>query len=168
MNSVPNHSENTQRILGYISYLRDISRKIISRNGFEKCLLNKSLGYATQFHNFNPEIFPGDSYYEELSNYYNFLQKNHDKKLFIGIGLIAGTRKRIFAAPLFIIQCQLLKEQNTNTLSIAPEIETLNLNYDFISALSTSYFNEEDDILNPLTEEENRVVEEIETFIKKS
>ena len=166
MNSVPNHSENTQRILGYISYLRDISRKIISRNGFEKCLLNKSLGYATQFHNFNPEIFPGDSYYEELSNYYNFLQKNHDKKLFIGIGLIAGTRKRIFAAPLFIIQCQLLKEQNTNTLSIAPDIETLNLNYDFISALSTSYFNEEDDILNPLTEEENRVVEEIETFIK--
>ena len=94
------HSENTQRILAYLSYLRDISRKIVSRTGFEKCLLNKSLGYAVQFDEIELELNQGDSYYEEVLKYFNFLQKNHDKKLFLGFGTVAGTRKRIFAPHL--------------------------------------------------------------------
>jgi very-short-patch-repair endonuclease len=161
-----NHSQNTKRIIAYLSYLRDISRKIISRNGFEKCLLNKSLGYALQFQNLQLELKVGDNHYEDINRYFNFLQKNHDKKLFLGFGLVAGTRKRIFAAPVLILQCEINKDETTQTFSIEPDLGTLNLNYDFISALSTNYFNEEDDILNPLTEDENRVIEGIETQIK--
>lgn len=160
------HSENTQRILAYLSYLRDISRKIVSRTGFEKCLLNKSLGYAVQFDEIELELNQGDSYYEEVLKYFNFLQKNHDKKLFLGFGTVAGTRKRIFAAPILVVQCELSKDENTHAISIEPDLGTLNLNYDFVSAISTNFYNEEDDILSPLTEDENRAVENIETHIK--
>lgn len=162
-----NHSENTKRIVAYLSYLRDISRKIISRNGFEKCLLNKSLGYALQFDTLELELKVGDNQYEAINRYYSFLQKNHDKKIFLGFGTVAGTRKRIFAAPILLIQCEVSKDESSQTISIEPDFGTLNLNYDFVSALSTNYFNEEDDVLNPLTEDENRVVEEIEASIKE-
>jgi hypothetical protein len=163
---VQHHSQNTQRIIAYLSYLRDISRKIISRNGFEKCLLNKSLGYALQFDDLELEIRVGQKRYEDLSNYFGFLQRNHDKKLFLGFGTILGTRKRIFAAPILIIQCEVSKDENSQTITIEPDLGTLNINYDFVSALSTNYFNEEDDVLNPLTEDENRAVEEIEARIR--
>lgn len=160
-----NHSENTKRIIAYLSYLRDISRKIISRTGFEKCLINKSFNYAIQFDNIPLEFQPGQNLYDELLTYFNFLQKNHDKKLFLGFGTVLGTRKRIFAAPMLIIQCEVTKEDNSNTIIIEPDTDTLSLNYDFVSAISTKFFNEEDDILNPLTEEENKAVEEIEAHI---
>ncbi len=161
------HSQNTQRIIAYLSYLRDISRKIISRNGFEKCLLNKSLGFAYQFEDLELEIKVGESQYEGLNRYFSFLQKNHDKKLFLGFGTVVGTRKRIFAAPILVIQCEVSKDENSQTIFIEPDLGTLNLNYDFVSSISTNYFNEEDDVLNPLTEDENRAVEEIETHIKE-
>lgn len=161
------HSQNTQRIIAYLSYLRDISRKIISRNGFEKCLLNKSLLYAIQFEDLELELKVGHRQYEELNSYFNFLQKNHDKKLFIGFGTVVGTRKRIFAAPILVIQCEVSKDENSQTILIEPDLGTLNLNYDFVSSISTNYINEEDDVLNPLTEEENRAVEEIENQIRQ-
>ena len=70
--NINNHSQNTKRIVAYLSYLRDISRKIISRNGFEKCLLNKTLNYAYQFDEIELEIQPNGNYYNEINNYYNF------------------------------------------------------------------------------------------------
>ena len=78
MNELAHHSQNTQRIIAYLSYLRDISRKIISRNGFEKCLLNKTLGYAVQFEDLALEVKPNENHYNELNNYYGFLQKNRN------------------------------------------------------------------------------------------
>lgn len=167
MNGLAHHSQNTQRIIAYISYLRDISRKIISRNGFEKCLLNKTLGYAVQFEELELEIKPTDKHYNELNNYYGFLQKNHDKKLFIGFGTVVGTRKRIFAAPILTIQCEVSKDEVTQTISVEPDLGTLNINYDFVSALSTNYQNEEDDVMNALTEDENRTLENIESHLKE-
>lgn len=167
MSKISNHSQNTKRIIAYLSYLRDISRKIISRNGFEKCLLNKTLGYATQFEYIELEIKTNDNNYTELNNYYNFLQKNHDKKLFIGLGTVAGTSKKIFASPILIIQCELSKDKTTNCIIIEPDISTLTINYDFVSSLSTNYFNEEDDVLNSLTEDENTTLENIESHLRE-
>ncbi len=118
MNGLSHHSQNTQRIIAYLSYLRDISRKIISRSGFEKCLLNKSLGFAVQFEELELEIKPNEKYYNELNSYYGFLQKNHDKKLFIGFGTVAGTRKRIFAAPIITIQCEVSKDESSHTILV--------------------------------------------------
>lgn len=164
MNSLAHHSQNTQRIIAYLSYLRDISRKIISRNGFEKCLLNKNLGYAVQIENLE---FEDENQYEKLNNYYSFLQKNHDKKLFIGFGTVVGTRKRIFAAPILTIQCELTKDETKQTIYIEPDLGTLNINYDFVSALSTNYQNEEDDVMNALTEDENRTLENVESLLKE-
>ncbi|WP_395066587.1 AAA domain-containing protein [Flavobacterium sp.] len=167
MSKISNHSQNTKRIIAYLSYLRDISRKIISRNGFEKCLLNKTLGYATQFENIELEIKPNENNFSELNNYYNFLQKNHDKKLFIGLGTVAGTSKKIFASPILTIQCELSKDETTNCIFIEPDISTLTINYDFVSSLSTNYFNEEDDVLNSLTEDENTTLENIESLLRE-
>ncbi len=167
MNGLAHHSQNTQRIIAYLSYLRDISRKIISRNGFEKCLLNKSLGYAVQFEDLELEIKSSDAYYNELNNYYGFLQKNHDKKLFIGFGTVIGTRKRIFAAPILTIQCEVSKDETTHIIYVEPDLGTLNINYDFVSALSTNYQNEEDDVMNVLTEDENRTLENVESLLKE-
>jgi hypothetical protein len=42
-------SDDKERIISYLSYLRDVSRKIVSNAGFEKCFLSKNLGYAIQF-----------------------------------------------------------------------------------------------------------------------
>lgn len=130
-------------------------------------MLNKTLGYAYQFEDLKLELKVGDNQYEELSKYCSFLQKNHDKKLFLGFGTVIGTRKRIFAAPILVVQCEVSKDETSQTISIEPDLGTLNLNYDFVSALSTNYFNEEDDVLNPLTEDENRAVEAIESHIKE-
>lgn len=162
-----NHSQNTKRIVAYLSYLRDISRKIISRNGFEKCLLNKTLNYAYQFDEIELEIQPNGNYYNELNNYYNFLQKNHDKKMFLGFGTVVGTNRKIFASPILIIQCELTKNEKTNQILIEPDISTLTINYDFVSSLSNNYYNEEDDVLNSFTEDENRTLENVESHLKE-
>jgi hypothetical protein len=165
MNNQPDHKENTQRITAYISYLRDISRKIISRNGFEKCLLN---GTASQIENIELEVKPESGLYNTYNNaYYEILQKTHDKKLFIGLGTILGTRKRIYAAPLLLIQCEMEKSEVTHCISIKPDMESLSLNYDCISTLSTNYQNEEDDIINAFTEYENNTIETIENLLKE-
>lgn len=166
MQSLGHHSENTRRIICYLSYLRDISRKIISRNGFEKCLLNKTLGYSLQFDELNFKVAPSDNNYTEISKYFNFVQRNNDKKLFIGFGIIAGTDKKVFAAPLIIIQCEVSKDDNNQNIIIEPYLETINVNYDLISALSTNYLNEEDDVLNPISEAENQTLEKIENRLK--
>lgn len=162
-----NHSQNTKRIVAYLSYLRDISRKIISRNGFEKCLLNKTLNYAYQFDEIELEIQPNGNYYNEINNYYNFLQKNHDKKMFLGFGTVVGTNRKIFASPILIIQCELTKNEKTNQILIEPDISTLTINYDFVSSLSNNYYNEEDDVLNSFTEDENRTLENVESHLKE-
>jgi len=162
-----NHSQNTNRIVAYLSYLRDISRKIISRNGFEKCLLNKTLNYAYQFDEIELEIQPNGNYYNELNNYYNFLQKNHDKKMFLGFGTVVGTNRKIFASPILIIQCELTKNEKTNQILIEPDVSTLTINYDFVSSLSNNFYNEEDDVLNSFTEDENRTLENVESHLKE-
>jgi hypothetical protein len=166
MNDLQHHSKNTESIIAYLSYLRDISRKIISRNGFEKCLINKNLGYAVQFDKFELELKPDENLYDEINNYYSFLQKNHDKKLFIGFGTFIGTRTRIFTAPIITIQCEIFKDLTSSNIIIEPDLETLNLNYDFISALSNNFLNEEDDIINDFTIDENITLENVERLIK--
>ena len=160
-------SQNTKRIIAYLSYLRDISRKIVSRNGFEKCLLSKTLGYAIQLDELPFIVGREDDKFDELNNYYNFLQRQHDKKLFIGYGTILGTRKRLFAAPIVTLQCEITKDESTHSIKLEPDIETININYDLISALSANYLNEEDDVINILDEDENRILENIESQLKE-
>ena len=160
---MPNHSENTARIVAYLSYLRDISRKLISRAGFEKCLQNN----AVQFIDLPLVLKPDGAFYNEMHSYNNYLQKNHDKKLFLGFGTILGKTTRIFAAPLILVQCDINKDDVSHIITIEPDIGSLSLNYDFISAITTNKFNEEEEVLNPLSEEQNRTIEEIEERLKK-
>ncbi len=160
------HSENTKRIISYLWYLRDISRKIISKNGFEKSLLIKDLGCGVQFSQFTTENKPNDENYKELEKRLNFLLTNHDKKLYLGFGTVAGTRKRIFAAPLLIIQCEISRDDTNQTIVIEPDNTTLSLNYDLISALSSNNSTEDEEFLNSFAFEENKQIEEIESLLK--
>lgn len=166
MNKISNHSQNTKRIIAYLSYLRDVSRKIISRNGFENCLLHKKFGYATQFEKIELEIKPTDLNYNELLKYQSFLQNNNDKKLFIGFGIVVGTSRRKFTAPIVTIQCNVLKDE-TNSISIDPVITTLTINYDFISSLTTNSFNEEEEVSNTLEDDANEILQKFEKCLEK-
>lgn len=158
-------SENTQRIISYLSYLRDVSRKIVSRTGFEQCLLSKSEGCAVQFADLQTHIPKGEMFYDELRRYLRHTESNYDKKLFLGFGTVLGTRERMFAAPLLIAQCEI--SHNGEFVTLEPDIGTLSLNYDLISSLSPNSFNDtEDDAVNPLSDDENSAVEEYEQRIE--
>ncbi|MDR0867378.1 MAG: hypothetical protein LBP75_02745 [Planctomycetota bacterium] len=160
------HRENVKVLTSYLSYLRDVSRKIASKAGFEKCLLNKTTGYAQQINYFADRYTDKDRLYPYLCACADFLTKNYDKKLFLGLGLVAGTDKRILAAPLLTLQCELAIENNAARLD--PDVSTLNLNYDLISALSSSVasssvVDDDDEVFNDVfTDDENETFADIE------
>ena len=60
----------------------------------------------------------------------------------------------MFAAPILTIQCELSKDELTRIIYLEPDLGTLTINYDFVSSLSTNFFNEEEDVFNLLTFEE--------------
>lgn len=163
---ISNHSQNTKQIIAYLSYLRDVSRKIISRNGFENCLLNKKFGYATQFEKIELDIKPTNNNYQELFKYQSFLQNNNDKKLFIGFGIVVGTSRRKFTAPILTIQCNIIKDE-TNSILIDPVIGTLTINYDFISSLTTNSYYEDDEVSNTLEDDANEILQKFEKQLEE-
>jgi septal ring factor EnvC (AmiA/AmiB activator) len=153
-----------ERITAYLSYLRDVSRKIgLGANaGFEKCLLQKKYAYSLRFDEFPKEVMSKGTwqhypqgqysknakqkvealaardalYYPQIAAFYRILQKAHTEKLFAGFGLIAGYQKRLFAAPVILAACEIDSEdESLRSIKIEPDITTLRLNYDLITAL---------------------------------
>src|ERR1017187_864510 len=112
---MPNHQENSQRILKYLSYLRDVSRKIVTRNGFEKCYLNKPNKYAIQIEMYKAIYTNLDAEYQTYNGYYEQVKLNPDKKLFIGFGLVCGLKQnKMIAGPLVYMQCDIDKDDDNS------------------------------------------------------
>ncbi len=135
------HKQNTQLIISYLYYLRDVSRNIISRNGFDKCLLDNIRGakyFPSIFNSFNLEFSKNDECYKIIDNLYIKIDKQ-DKKIFIGFGAVFGTNKfkKIIAAPLLAIQCEV--EKIEEKIFLEPIIDTLGINYDLISRELNTY-----------------------------
>jgi superfamily I DNA and/or RNA helicase/very-short-patch-repair endonuclease len=160
---MPNQSD---RILQYLRYLRDVSRKIVTRNGFEKCYFNKQNRYAYPIIRHKENISNFDAEYETYNWYYEQVRSNQDKKLFIGFGLLCGSKqKKIISAPIIYIQCEIDKtEDNTIVLTFA---DTANINYDLIASISDKSSTDDDDIFTPSTTNQTLVLEKLEDEILK-
>ena len=159
-------SNHTDRILQYLRYLRDVSRKIVTRNGFEKCYFNKQNRYAYPIARHKETISNFDAEYETYNWYYEQVKSNQDKKLFIGFGLLCGSKqKKMISAPIVYIQCDIDKtEDNTIILNFA---DTANINYDLIASISDKSSFDDDDIFTPSTTNQTLVLEKLEDEILK-
>lgn len=159
-------SNYTDRILQYLRYLRDVSRKIVTRNGFEKCYFNKQNRYAYPITRYKESISNFDAEYETYNWYYEQVKSNQDKKLFIGFGLLCGSKqKKIISAPIVYIQCDIDKaEDNTIVLNFA---DTANINYDLIASISDKSSSDDDDVFTPSTTNQTLVLEKLEDEILK-
>lgn len=157
-------TDHTQRILQYLRYLRDVSRKIVTRNGFEKCYFNKQNKYAYQIEKFKETISNFDAEYEIYNWYYEQVKSNPDKKLFIGFGIICGIKqKKTISAPMVYVQCDIDKIDNTLLIEFQ---NTANINYDLIASISDkSSLMNDDDIFTPSTSNQTLLLEKLEDEI---
>lgn len=159
-------SNHTERILQYLRYLRDVSRKIVTRNGFEKCYFNKQNRYALQIGKYKESISNFDAEYETYNWFHEQVKSNQDKKLFVGFGLLCGSKqKKMISAPLIYIQCDIEKtEDNTILLDFS---DTANINYDLIATISDKSSSDEEDIFTPSTTNQTLILEKLEDDILK-
>ena len=177
-----------QLIDAYIEYLRDVSRKIISRAGFEN-IFPKQRGKNKMNHylnitnwniielllNYKACSIPQDNELLEMRDFLNIAYNIKEKKLFIGLGIINGTlqqkgKKNIICAPLVIANIDLEKDENEVYILKLNE-DSFKLNNDLLAKLINISLDEEE--FNQLTAEQQekfRIIDEVEkslTFEKE-
>jgi len=163
---MPHTKENSERIIKYLRYLRDVSRKIVTRNGFEKCYLSKQNRYAFQTEKYKKELSSFDAEYETYNWYYEQIRTNPDKKLFFGLGLICGSKqKKSFAGPLVYVKCEIEKLEDSRIIVDFSDVTTIN--YDLIASLSDKSTAEDDDIFTPNTTNQSLLLEDLENDLLK-
>lgn len=161
-----NHIENSKRVIKYIKYLRDVSRKIVTRNGFEKCYFNKQFKYANQIPRHKEIISSLDAEYEIYNWYYEQVKSNPDKKLFLGFGLLCGTiKKKVISAPIIYIQCDIDKTEDNEIMVDFPD--GANINYDLLASLSEKTNVNDDDVFTPSSSNQTTLLERLEEEIIK-
>jgi very-short-patch-repair endonuclease len=161
-----NHIENSKRVIKYIKYLRDVSRKIVTRNGFEKCYFNKQFKYANQIPRHKEIISSLDAEYEIYNWYYEQVKSNPDKKLFLGFGLLCGTiKKKVISAPIIYIQCDIDKTEDNEIMVDFPD--GANINYDLLASLSEKTNINDDDVFTPSSSNQTTLLERLEEEIIK-
>ncbi|MBF0345465.1 MAG: hypothetical protein HQL06_14705 [Nitrospirae bacterium] len=159
-----------EKITKYLSYLRDISRRItISRYGFERGLIDRNkndLSYTLQI---SEDELNNKSYLQtkqaHLGRVYNYIENSYNKSLFCGYGLICGVKnEKTFVAPITFLEYSLEKKDNVS-YTIEPDYLTLTLNHDLISKLLTQYnIAEDDEQLN--FDDEISIIERAERLLK--
>lgn len=143
----------------YIEYLRNVSRKITTRNGFIDVLPNetsKRFNYYKELNDNAPNLLkqseviikPNSPLYSYFNQVFKFLDNNSEFKLFWGSGLLHGifegkTRKTYTCSPLFYTIVNLDKE--TNDIIIDVELDTAQLNHDIISRMFDLQIEDEQD-----------------------
>jgi len=160
------HIENSKRVIQYVKYLRDVSRKIVTRNGFEKCYFNKQFKYANQITRHKEVISNLDAEYEIYNWYYEQVKSNPEKKLFFGFGLICGTiKKKIISAPILYIQCDIDKTEENEIIVDFPD--SANINYDLLASLSEKANINDDDIFTASTTNQTSLLDRLEVNMIK-
>lgn len=153
-------------VISYLNYLRDVSRKIISRSGFEQVLLDKSKKnpfFAVKIKENLTSISYNDSLYKHFTEILKHIDRNPDKQLFIGFGFICGKwDDRTYAGPLVFTECDISSGQE---ITIDVDFNSLTLNYDLISSLLGSLNIGEDEEYSANLEDEISLVDKIEKII---
>lgn len=153
-------------ISSYLDYLRDVSRKIISRSGFEQVLLDKSKknpSFAYQITGYSKSIQITDISYSHFDEILRHLERNPDKQLFIGFGFICGQKDgRIFAGPLIFTECEISKNGD---IILDINYSSISLNYDLVSSILGFVNIGEDEEYNASYEKEISLVDKIEEDI---
>lgn len=157
---------NSKRVINYIKYLRDVSRKIVTRNGFEKCYFNKQFKYANQITRHKEIVSSLDAEYEIYNWYYEQVKSNPDKKLFFGFGLLCGTiKKKVISAPIIYIQCDIDKTEDNEIMVDFSDVA--NINYDLLASLSEKTNINDDDVFTPSSSNQTTLLEKLEEEIIK-
>lgn len=169
----------------YIQYLRDVSRKIVNRAGFENVLpveTRKKKNYYFNLDNYTDivELFKDDEYSipkseKEFAEYVktvnSFLSSSDDHRWFFGLGIVHGKYEgSSLVAPLVTVICNINNSDNGN-LQINIDEQSYQVNYDLLAKFLNIKIDEEGDEERVLTQEEEekfRAIEEIENEIFSS
>lgn len=170
---------------GYIQYLRDVSRKIVNRAGFENVLpaeTRKKKNYYYNLDNYSNivELFKDDEYTipqseRQFANYVktvnSFLQSSDEHRWFFGLGIVHGKYEgSSLLAPLVTVICNINSADDGN-LQINIDEQSYQVNYDLLAKFLNIKIDEEADEERILTQEEEdkfRAIEEIENEIFSS
>ena len=127
------------RVSDYLGYLRDMSRKIAFRGGFEACLVKASAGGFSVLHGEGATQYAGLSRDTWLAQARQRMEKEDNLGVYVGYGLITGKvsvdgRSREVAGPLIIVPVDMEPEADA-ALDLEFEHEDTLLNYDLLALL---------------------------------
>lgn len=148
-------------IESYIKYLKNLSRKIISKAGFENVLpveTKKRNNLFFDFSNFKESLCKSNEIsikleQQEIYKYFQkcdyYLNNNDDKKLFIGLGLLNGLFNKggnlsLLNAPLMYALADIEKNED-DSYSLFIDISTYQLNYDLFAKIFDIKIDEENE-----------------------
>lgn len=137
------HSEKSSEVVqSYLAYLQEMSRKISLRTGMENIFYGKSKNNPHYYRSFEDV----DSQY--LRNVRNYLEKESDRQLFLGNGLIAGSfkkkqSKKYVTAPLIYFLVKTDLDENERSFIYSIEWDSVSLNYDLITLILEQDLEEE-------------------------
>jgi len=135
-------AQNTSVMQSYLSYLQEMSRKISQRQGMENVLYRKTKK-SPSFYRASKDI--EQSYLRQVKEH---LDKEGDRQLFFGNGLVLGTIQKnniqkAVAAPLISLLVDLEFDERGRTLTWDVVRESVSLNYDLM-ILMLGQDNDED------------------------
>lgn len=171
--------KHTDIIVSYLEYLKEVSRKIISGAGFEKAYLDKNRtnpSYRSEMipsFPFAREVKYGMSFYNYFDTCIRYLERNSDRKLFMGSGEVLGKRDKdetFIQGPLLYMECEVYrndKDNKDNMIIIDPQIYTITINYDLISyILGSDKIVEDEEIFDEKYIKYESIIEKIEEDLK--
>lgn len=127
------------RVSDYLGYLRDMSRKIAFRGGFEACLTRPAGAGIPALHGASAGAYAGLTRETWLAQARQRIQTEENQGIYVGYGLIAGKvtiegRSREVAGPLIIVPVDLEPDgEAANDLEF--EHEDSLINYDLLALL---------------------------------
>ena len=159
-------------IIAYLGYLRDVSRKIGRQSGFARVLVQETKtrpNFALQTADGLNRIGPKSEQYAHFKNVLAWLDKNSDKRLFLGYGLFAGVKdNKTYAAPLILQEIWLEREDFSRQLLLSPDYASTSLNYDLLAGVSGRVNIAEDEAFDEAFNNEVEFVEAAENIFRET
>ena len=127
------------RVSDYLGYLRDMSRKIAFRGGFEACLIRPSVANVPALHGSSVGAYAGLTRETWLAQARQRIEVEENQGVYVGYGLISGKvtiegRSREVAGPLIIVPVDMEPDGEAAT-DLEFEHEDTLINYDLLALL---------------------------------